>query len=1161
MRRGFVLAPVPTLFSHVARVLLLLGVVLLPRLAGAAEDLRFALVMHETRTRLCPGEVRRVHLALRNAGRTPWSPAREDRVAYHWLDARGEPVVFEGRRTELPHEVLPGETIEVDAVLEAPLVPGTYRLQWAMVREHVTWFPGEPVPVSVDVLGAGPPLAWSIEDADALGSLPAGEGIDLEVTLRNTGCATWSAEHGDALSYHWWGSDGLPVVWDGVRTPLPRVGPGERATVHARVEAPPRMGRYRLQWEPLREDVAWYGVPTGGDRDLDVTVDRAALAWSLTRGGQPPRLHAKQMVTIEVGLRNEGLLPWSAEAGDRLSYRWERLDAPGEPSEGLRSVLASAVAPGESLVVGARLQAPPVPGHYRLTWEPVREYIEWYGAPVEGGAADFEVEVAEPLLAFGIEKIEAPGIVWASRTGTLGVVLRNTGAEPWSPEAGDRLSYRWLDPDGRVVAADGLRTELPRDVAPGETVELDMRLRGPEDPGRFVLSLEMVREHVQWFGPPTGGKSDHHVRVVRGSAALGSGLVVLVVLVVLVWRRGLGPARARAIAGAIVLPLGVMASVFVSCETFFDLSGIDAWSGARWLSLSGAALWGLALVVLPRRVWPWAAGVLGTALLVLALADLAYVQFFGSIVPLGALMSAHQLGDAAGTVSSLMQPAYSWLVAPWAALVALAAWGPRPTRTMGQLVPARTRPALSLALFALALPSVVSLGAATLGGLGTKVFSEARNVGRLGLANAHLFQLGRVLRSFGGPAALDEVERREVAAYYARRPRTETGRSFGAARGMNVVVLQVEALQDWVVDAQLQGHPVMPFLASATDEALRFDHVFDQTAQGRTSDAEYLVLASGHPLAEGALCFLREGADFYTSVHALRDEGYATLSAHPYKRGFWNRAALHPRYGFSTSVFRRELGEGPVVGWGLADGPFLERMAARLEKLPQPFASFLITLSLHHPYASFPPGLQTLELGDLQGSPLGNYLHAMHYFDRSLQAFFEDLRARGLLEQMVVLVYGDHVTQLPDTPALLELAGVRSWDPAVPTRLHRVPAFLWVPGTELRGHSDRVGGQIDLGATVLHLLGVSPPAAFVGRPLVEPGVGFAALPDGSAIADDRMFVASGRDIGGEGACFDFPTGGSRPLEDCRDLARQAEQELAISRRVLDHDLFRALPEL
>jgi phosphoglycerol transferase MdoB-like AlkP superfamily enzyme len=270
---------------------------------------------------------------------------------------------------------------------------------------------------------------------------------------------------------------------------------------------------------------------------------------------------------------------------------------------------------------------------------------------------------------------------------------------------------------------------------------------------------------------------------------------------------------------------------------------------------------------------------------------------------------------------------------------------------------------------------------------------------------------------------------------------------------------------------------------------------------------------------------------------------------------------MHPRYGFSRSMFERELGPGPEIGWGLADGPFFERMAPELAALPRPFFAFLITLSLHHPYDSFPERFKTLDLGRLEGTRLGNYLHGMNYFDRSLEALFDDLREAGVLDETVVAIYGDHDARLELDDDVLEVAGLRDWSPSIYHRLERVPLFVVLPEGEPRGEVETVGGHIDVAPTLLHYLGVPRPAAFAGRPLLPgSGDGFAAYPDGSAFADDRFFVAQGYDIPADGACFDAGEGTARRRSDCDDLVWRAAEELSHSRAVLDLDLHRALAD-
>jgi hypothetical protein len=90
------------------------------------------------------------------------------------------------------------------------------------------------------------------------------------VELENAGTIAW--RDGVLLSYHWLDDRGNPIVWDGVRTPLPPLAPGERATVDARVRAPLPPGRYRFALDAVAEHRAWLSelgsaMPT---RDVEV---------------------------------------------------------------------------------------------------------------------------------------------------------------------------------------------------------------------------------------------------------------------------------------------------------------------------------------------------------------------------------------------------------------------------------------------------------------------------------------------------------------------------------------------------------------------------------------------------------------------------------------------------------------------------------------------------------------------------------------------------------------------------------------------------------------------------------------------------------------------------------------------------------------------------
>jgi hypothetical protein len=87
------------------------------------------------------GATTTARLVLENGGAATWRSRGEDglQVSYHWLDTRGNAIVWDGTRTPFPRAVAPGERIAVDVQLDAPRPPGRYVLRFDLVEEHRFW--------------------------------------------------------------------------------------------------------------------------------------------------------------------------------------------------------------------------------------------------------------------------------------------------------------------------------------------------------------------------------------------------------------------------------------------------------------------------------------------------------------------------------------------------------------------------------------------------------------------------------------------------------------------------------------------------------------------------------------------------------------------------------------------------------------------------------------------------------------------------------------------------------------------------------------------------------------------------------------------------------------------------------------------------------------
>jgi O-antigen ligase len=105
----------------------------------------------ETSLTLIPGEERTTPVRVTNSGLKAWRVEEQFHLSYHWYDTERR-FLTDGPRTVLPRDMAGGESIQLAALVRAPLAEGRYLLVWDMVHERTTWFSGQGVaPASVPV--------------------------------------------------------------------------------------------------------------------------------------------------------------------------------------------------------------------------------------------------------------------------------------------------------------------------------------------------------------------------------------------------------------------------------------------------------------------------------------------------------------------------------------------------------------------------------------------------------------------------------------------------------------------------------------------------------------------------------------------------------------------------------------------------------------------------------------------------------------------------------------------------------------------------------------------------------------------------------------------------------------------------------------------------
>lgn len=141
----------------------------------------------------------------------------------------------------------------------------------------------------------------------------------------------------------------------------------------------------------------------------------------------------------------------------------------------------------------------------------VQRGYTWRGSEAGQRQATSDVVSARPIVeipeapSYAIEWVDDrfPERLVAGTTITATVTLRNAGSLVWRWGGGNpfRLGYHYyrnrrLLP---ITAERDLRTDIPQDVLPEETVTVPVRIALPPEPGNYTLELDLVHEGVTWF--------------------------------------------------------------------------------------------------------------------------------------------------------------------------------------------------------------------------------------------------------------------------------------------------------------------------------------------------------------------------------------------------------------------------------------------------------------------------------------------------------------------------------------------------------------------------------------------------------------------------------------------------------------------------------------
>ena len=315
----------------------------------------------------------------------------------------------------------------------------------------------------------------------------------------------------------------------------------------------------------------------------------------------------------------------------------------------------------------------------------------------------------------------------------------------------------------------------------------------------------------------------------------------------------------------------------------------------------------------------------------------------------------------------------------------------------------------------------------------------------------------------------------------------------------NILFIHAESVQNMFLNAEINNQTITPNLNKLAEEGLYFSNYYSQESVGTSSDTEFTITNSILPVDTGTVFVNYEYNNYQSMVKEFNKLGYYTFSMHGNICEYWNRNKMYEAIGYNHFYCYNDYDLTDKIGIGLSDKSFFEQSADIIDNIHinyDKFYGILIMLTNHTPF--YNDGKVDFNVGNMEGTKLGNYLKLLHYADEAIGEFITKLDYLGVLDDTVIVIYGDHDAKF--TIQQYEQYLGHKIDFFQYEQLTRVPLIIWTKDKQIQGEVTKIMGTYDVMPTLGNMFGFGSKYA-LGHDIFSIDENIVVFPNGNWVTD------------------------------------------------------------